>query len=187
MRPTRHLSAAIALLGLLACSSLERDNPVDPAASSSTATATAAISQEGVSVTVLLPLTKTLAIVVDSVVARIEGPDMDPVVKQLIHATPLGPATLTIGGISPGTGRTLKIEAYDLDGRLILSGQQRNLTIAVGDTTRVSLDLRLLVEIEDTEDDGMSGPADSTVAGEDGGDDSEAPADDSSEDAGATG
>ena len=116
------------------CGSPERANPFDPAISGGES------SQQ--TLTLVLSLPKSLATVVDSIVAKLVGPDMPEIVKQLNHS-PLGPASLTIGAITPGPNRTLTIEGYDLQGRLIMVGEQRNLTIAVGDTTRVTINLVL--------------------------------------------
>lgn len=135
--PVAFLSAF--LLG--GCHALQRDNPVDPGGAAPAAEA----------LSLVVPLTKALATTVDSLVARLEGPDMTPVVKLLDYDTPLGPARLTIGAVSPGSGRTLTVEGYDQQGRLILFGQQRNITIAAGDTTRVSIDLRLQIAPEELE------------------------------------
>ena len=115
------------------CGSPERANPVDPAV-------TGELPQQ--TMTLLLALPKSLATVIDRIVAKLVGPDMPEIVKELSHS-PLGPASLTIGAITPGANRTLTIEGYDLQGRLIMVGEKRNLTIAVGDTTRVTIELVL--------------------------------------------
>lgn len=65
------------------------------------------------------------------------------IVKELDHS-PLGPATLVIGAISPGSGRTLFIEGFDIDGELIVTGVARNIEVVVGNTTRVSISLQLV-------------------------------------------
>lgn len=113
------------------CGAPERDNPLDPT------------TREGASLTLAIPLPKYLADVVQKVVARLEGPGMQPIVKELDHP-PLGPATGTIGAIPPGTGRVLTIEGYDLAGELLFKGEKRDLAIVAGDTTRVELDLVLV-------------------------------------------
>lgn len=114
------------------CGAPQRDNPLDPA------------SQDGgASLHLTIPLPKYLAEVVQRVVARLEGPGMEPLVKELDHP-PLGPATGTFGAITPGTGRILTIEGYDLAGELLFRGEERDITIAAGDTTRVELDLVLV-------------------------------------------
>lgn len=97
----------------------------------------------GASLHLTIPLPKYLAEVVQRVVARLEGPGMEPLVKELDHP-PLGPATGTFGAITPGTGRILTIEGYDLAGELLFRGEERDITIAAGDTTRVELDLVLV-------------------------------------------
>ena len=113
------------------CGAPERNNPLDPAIG------------QGASLTLSIPLPKYLAAVVQKVVARLEGPGMQPLVKELDHP-PLGPATGTIGAIPPGTGRVLTIEGFDLAGEMLFRGEERDLTIVAGDTTRVELDLVLV-------------------------------------------
>ena len=113
------------------CGAPERNNPLDPA------------NREGASLTLAIPLPKYLAAVVQRIVARLEGPGMQPLVKELDHP-PLGPATGTIGAIPPGTGRILTIEGYDLGGELLFRGEKRDIVIVAGDTTRVELDLVLV-------------------------------------------
>ena len=126
------LAALLALSLYGGCGTPERNNPLDPA------------NQEAeASLHLSIPLPKYLAEVVQRVVARLEGPGMQPLVKELDHP-PLGPATGTIGAIPPGTGRILTIEGYDLAGELLFRGEQRNITIVAGDTTRVELDLVLV-------------------------------------------
>lgn len=134
----RHSANSRPLLALLlaaflgaGCSAPERDNPLDPA------------NRRDASLTLAIPLPKYLAAVVQRVVARLEGPGMQPVVKELDHP-PLGPATGTIGAIPPGTGRVLTIEGYDLAGELLFRGEKRDIAIVAGDTIRVELDLVLV-------------------------------------------
>lgn len=116
----------------LQCEPLARDNPLDPARTD---------PAESVAILALeLPLPKALVRVVHRVVATLEGPGMQAISKELSHP-PLGPATGTIGAIPPGLGRTLTIKGYDHDGNLLFTGEQRDLVIAAGDTTRVALDL----------------------------------------------
>ena len=148
----RDLTLPGVLLLLLACQGLERDNPVDPSAADDEAA--------GSSLSLAIPLPKALATVVDSLVARLEGPDMVPVVKPLDYPSPLGPATLTIGALSPGEDRTLTIEGYDLTGRLILSGSRSNITVVTGDTTRITIDLRLAVDPDELDTPDDTTPAD---------------------------
>lgn len=135
-----HLLLVLCLV--LACQTAERDNPVDPQVSA---------DGEGANLALVVPLPKLLATVVDSLVARLSAPDIPTVVKPLIFTTPTGPAVLTIGAVAPGTGRTLTIEGYDLTGRLILAGERRDITVAVGDTTRVNIDLRLTIDPSELE------------------------------------
>ena len=140
-----HLLIALIFSCCLGCHALERDNPVDPAV----VDATVADGDEGARLSLVVPLPKALATVVDSLVARLSGPDMATVTKPLDYPSPLGPATLTIGAISPGSGRILTIEGYDLTGRLILSGERSDITIVTGDTTRITIDLRLAIDPAD--------------------------------------
>ena len=132
---------AVGTIGaLIACGSLERDNPADPGGNSpeqSSATNTLSL---------VVPLPKPLVSVVDSLVAILSGPGMTPIVKQLDHS-PLGPAMLTMGAVSPGTGRVLTVEGYDHDGVLIFEGQRRNISIVAGDTTRIAINLTLLAGV----------------------------------------
>lgn len=131
--PRPWLSLALFLTGVLlvGCTAPERDNPLDPA------------NRQEASLTLNIPLPKYLAAVVQRVVARLEGPGMQPITKELDHP-PLGPATGTIGAIPPGTGRILTIEGFDLAGALLFKGEQRDIAIVAGDTTRVDLDLVLV-------------------------------------------
>ena len=131
------LLLALALGSHAGCHALDRDNPVDPAIGD---------GGDRAGLSLVVPLPKALASVVDSLVAHLSGPGMVTVVKALDFPTPLGPATLTIGAVPPGEGRLLTIEGYDLTGRLILSGERANITIVTGDTTRISIDLRLTID-----------------------------------------
>jgi hypothetical protein len=122
-----------ALLGgflCLGCGAPGRDNPLDPA-------------DQRASLRLSVPLPKYLAEVVQRVVARLEGPGMQPIEKELDHP-PLGPATGTIGAIPPGAGRVLTIEGYNLAGELLFRGEKRDIAIVAGDTTRVEIDLVLV-------------------------------------------
>ena len=130
-RPWFFLALLLTGFLLVGCASLERDNPLDPA------------DQEHASLRLVISLPKYLAAVVQRVVARLEGPGMQPLTKELTHP-PLGPATGTIGAIPPGTGRTLTIEGYDLAGELLFKGEKRDIAIVAGDTTQVELDLVLV-------------------------------------------
>ena len=131
------LLLALALGSHAGCHTLDRDNPVDPAIGD---------GGDRAGLSLVVPLPKALASVVDSLVAHLSGPGMVTVVKALDFPTPLGPATLTIGAVPPGEGRLLTIEGYDLTGRLILSGERANITVVTGDTTRISIDLRLTID-----------------------------------------
>ncbi len=133
------LLLALALGSHAGCHTLDRDNPVDPTIGDGDGGDRAGLS-------LVVPLPKALASVVDSLVAHLSGPGMVTVVKALDFPTPLGPATLTIGAVPPGEGRLLTIEGYDLTGRLILSGERANITVVTGDTTRISIDLRLTID-----------------------------------------
>ena len=126
MNPNSKRRLAVISLALLCsqCGSLQRDNPLDPSASPSE-------NGEAPTLSLVIPLPKELARIVDRIVARLEAPDMTAIVKELDHS-PLGPATLTIGAISPGSGRTLIIEGFDIDGQLILIGEKQNIEIVVG-------------------------------------------------------
>ncbi len=162
----RRLLTASLIAGLVCgfgCAGLERDNPFDTDGTASQAAPEAAL-------TLAVPLPKALATVVDSLVAHLEVPDTPTVIKELTYDTPLGPALLTIGALSPGGSVTLTIEEYDLDGRLILSGTQTDITIAANDTTRISIDLRLTIDPDETDSpdtgsdtgDGSTDPGDGT-------------------------
>ncbi|MFP6592435.1 MAG: hypothetical protein VCE12_18135, partial [Candidatus Latescibacterota bacterium] len=135
------LLLALALGSHAGCHTLDRDNPVDPTIGDGDGD-----GGDRAGLSLVVPLPKALASVVDSLVAHLSGPGMVTVVKALDFPTPLGPATLTIGAVPPGEGRLLTIEGYDLTGRLILSGERANITVVTGDTTRISIDLRLTIE-----------------------------------------
>ena len=137
---------AVALL-LGACGSLERSNPVDPGAVDSGVHRDSEESSRQ-TLSLVVPLPKPLVSVVDSLVAVLSGPGMTSIVKQLDHS-PVGPATLTMGAVSPGTELILKIEGYDHDGRLILEGERRNITITAGGTTIITINLNLLEGVND--------------------------------------
>lgn len=161
-----HVMRRCALLGILvagwACTGLERDNPLDPSSS--------AEQSETSTLSLAVPLPKILATVVDSLVATLEIPDAPTVVKELSYDTPLGPALLTIGALSPSTGVTLTIEGFDLDGRLILSGTQTDIIIVADDTTRISIDLRLAIPLDELDTGGDPTGGD-TGGGDTGGED----------------
>ena len=125
--------ASVALF-LLQCGSLERNPPADPYN---------ARREEGSTLSLRLPLPKALVRVVHRIEAMLEGPDMLPVTKEL-DLSPLGPATGTMGAIPPGIGRTLTLKGFDLDGNLLFEGRQSNITISIGDTTSVVINLTLV-------------------------------------------
>ena len=177
--------------GLLChCGSLERSNPADPAIEY------AAGGEQTLSLAV--PLPKALVSVVDSMVARLTGPNITPITKSLIHS-PLGPATVTIGALEAGGDRVVVVEGYDHDGNLIMMGEKRNITISVGDTTRVVLNLELLglpvgpAEGDPGQEEGGDPPSDDAPSADDGtsaagaNDDAAAPADAAANDTAATG
>lgn len=137
--------ATLAVFLIASCGSLERNNPADPGG-------VAPERSSGNTLSLVVPLPKPLVSVVDSLVAVLSGPGMAPIVKQLDHS-PRGPATLTMGAVSPGTRRTLTIEGYDHDGVLILEGGRRNISIVAGDTTSITINLNLLEGVNEPEPD----------------------------------
>jgi hypothetical protein len=124
---------------LSACGGFERDNPYDPASGQ---------PRDNTALSLYLPLPKPLARVVNRIEAILEGPGMRTISTELTY-TALGPANGTIGAIPPGTDRILTIRGYDIEGALLFSGQQRGITISVGDTTQIRLTLDLIGEIPD--------------------------------------
>ncbi len=140
-------SAIAAAILAAHCSFLERSNPADPAAESA--------ASQTQTLTLLVPVPKPLVSVLDSMVAILEGPDMTTIEKEVTHS-PLGPGLLTIGAISPGSERTLTIRGFDHDGRLVMEGVKRNITVTEGDTVQVTVNLTLA--------EGFSQDADSTGA-----------------------
>jgi len=133
--------AALIALFCCQCGSPERDNPFDPARSEE--------ADQRATLSLYLPLPKPLVTVVHRIVAILEGPDIQPIVKEL-SLSPLGPATATIGTIQPGSGRVLTLRGYDLEDNLIFEGQQEDITISAGDTTRVEIQLELAGALADT-------------------------------------
>jgi len=89
-------------------------------------------------------------------VAVLEAPDRPTITKQLEHS-PLGPATLTIGAISPGSGYRLTISGYDHARQHILQGEQDGIVITVGDTLHLTMVMTLL--ISPTPEDSSGGDA----------------------------
>ena len=140
LRPIAQLRPALALLLcstlVCHCSSAAPERPLAPSEQMPTA---------GISLSV--PLPKALVIVVDRVVATLEVPGLQTIVKELT-VTPLGPATGIIGALPPSTGLTITLNGYDLDGELLFNGQRRGLAITAGDTTRVTIELILVQEID---------------------------------------
>ena len=120
------------------CTYQERDNPLDPEHPDKT-------GQEA-SLSMFLPLPKPLVVVVHRVVATLQGPGIQTVVKDLV-LSPLGPASGTIGALPPATGLTLTLQGFDLDGALLFKGEQQDITINAGDTTRVNIELILVQDI----------------------------------------
>ena len=75
-------------------------------------------------------------------IAILEGPDMATIEKVVGHS-PTGPGLLTIGAIPPGSDRTLTIRGFDHQGQLVMEGVKSNITIAEGDTARITISLTL--------------------------------------------
>lgn len=144
---------------LVNCGSFDRNNPVDPGGAAAQAQAELVVPEPGLRLTVSLP--KALVSVVDSVVAHLTGPNIVPVVKQLQHS-PLGPATVTLGALSPGLDRVLIIEGYNHEGNLVMRAEKRNINITVGDTTRITMNMELmdLPENDNSEDNSVDGSTD---------------------------
>ncbi len=160
-RYARSLLWPLVVFGFIACGALERDNPYDPANRQ---------IKDNTAISLYLPLSKPLARVISHIEAILEGPGMRTITTELTY-TALGPAQGTIGAIPPGTDRTLIIRGYDLDGNLLFSGQQSSITISVGDTTQVNLNLELVGNIpslpldtaDNTSDTSSENPAEETA------------------------
>lgn len=136
MRTSAHVTLALVLIGCcVRCGPPEPSRPTDsrPAVAATSSTLELAV-----------PLPKALVSVVDSLVAVLEAPGQPTITKQLEYS-PLGPATLTIGAISPGSGYRLRISGYDHARQHILQGEQDGIVIAVGDTLHLTMVLTLLV------------------------------------------
>ena len=150
LKQRTRMAAATALVVVASllpgCGGLERDNPADPGRLQEPD------RSSGNTLSLVVPLPKPLVSIIDSLVAVLSGPGMVPIVKQLDHS-PTGPATLTMGAVSPGTGRTLVIEGYDHDGLLIFEGERRNISIVASDTTIVTINLNLLEGVNEPEPD----------------------------------
>ena len=137
------------------CSHQERDNTLNPESPGQA-------SQEA-SLSMFLPLPKPLVVVVHRVVATLQGPGIQTVVKDL-DLSPLGPASGTIGALPPATGLTLTLQGFDLDGALLFKGEQRDIAINAGDTTRVNIELIL---VQDIPTDAQEPPAEEEPPAED--------------------
>ena len=167
------------LLACCQCGRLERDNPLDPAARdrgrSSVEGETMELEPAALALT--LPLPKPLIIVVHRVVATLTGPDFQPIVKELT-VSPIGPAFGTIGTIQPGQSRSLTLEGFDLEGNLLFTGSQNDITIVAGDTARVEILLQL-TQLLPPDDGAIEEPDDGGTTEEPGdGTDTETPDDD---------
>ena len=138
IRPIKFRSFSLLALAALCyqCGSSETNTAISPDPADSRAAG----------IHVAVPIPKALVVVVDRVVATLDGPGVQTIVKELT-VTPLGPATGTIGALPPSTGLTLTLNGYDLDGELLFSGQRRGISIAAGDTTRITVELILVQEI----------------------------------------
>jgi len=132
-RVASRLAALLALVQLAACGVPRPDGPLEPTA----ATVDPAQAQP---LQVWVSLPKALLGVVHRVLAVLTGPGQEPIVRQL-SVSPLGPATGTLGALQPGSGRTLTIVAFGVDGDTLFVGLQENITIAVGETTAVHVQL----------------------------------------------
>jgi hypothetical protein len=133
------------LLACSQCGPLERDNPLDPAAPDQVGPSVEGETTEmepAAALTLTLPLPKPLIIVIHRIVATLTGPDFQPIIKELT-VSPIGPAFGTIGTIQPGQSRSLTLEGFDLEGNLLFTGSQDNITIVAGDTARVEILLQL--------------------------------------------
>jgi len=136
MKKTTHTTLALILIVCcVRCGPPDPSRPTDSGPAEATASSTLELS---------IPLPKALISVVDSLVAVLEAPGQPTIYKQLEHS-PLGPATLTIGAISPGSGYRLTISGYDHARQHILQGEQDGIVIAVGDTLHLTMVMTLLV------------------------------------------
>ena len=126
------------------CGSSNPEKPLSPAAEDSIGS--------GGAISLAIPIPKALVVVVERVVATLDGPGIQTIIKELT-VTPLGPATGIIGALPASTGLTLTLEGYDLDGLLLFNGQRRGIAIAAGDTTRITVELLLVqdISIDDAE------------------------------------
>ena len=120
------------------CTYQERDYPLNPEYPEK--------ADQEASLSMFLPLPKPLVVVVHRVVATLQGPGIQTVVKDL-DLSPLGPASGTIGALPPAAGLTLTLQGFDLDGALLFTGEQQDITINANDTTRVNIELILVQDI----------------------------------------
>jgi hypothetical protein len=135
LKRSRELVTALAVVALISqCGSLDRRNPADPVVGST--------EQPSPALSLLVPVPKALVSVIDSMIAILEGPDMTTIEKVVGHS-PNGPGLLTIGAIPPGSDRTLTIRGFDHQGQLIMEGVKSNITIAEGDTARITINMTL--------------------------------------------
>ena len=145
------------------CGTLDRNNPLYVDNSNSHSEQHTSVESEP-SLTLAIALPKALASVVDSMVARFTGPDIVPIVKEM-QFSPIGPATVTLGALSPGQDRTLIVEGYDHDGNLIIRGEKHNIQISVGDTTRITLNMEQIDIPADVESNGTDNSGDEATTG----------------------
>ena len=161
-RRTYWLAASLALLAAWSrCSSPEPPLAADESADLS--------GGPSAGLRLVLALPKPLISVVDSIVAVLDGPLPNPVVKTLAHSAE-GPATAIIGAIVPGTGFSLVVRGYDHDGQVIVEGRQDGITVVAGDTVQVTLVLELVAPLPGEGGDQTSGDAgeeEGTDAGDD--------------------
>ena len=137
MRIGAHTTLALMLIGCcVRCGPPDTSRPTDSGPAEQEAA--------GSALELSFPLPKALVSVVDSLVAVLEAPGRPTITKQLEHS-PLGPATLTIGAISPGSGYRLTISGYDHARQHILHGEQDGIAITVGDTLHLTMVLTLLI------------------------------------------
>ena len=137
MRKAAHTTAAVILLGCcVQCGPPEPSRPTDSGPAEATTSSTLVLS---------IPLSKTLVSVLDSLVAVLFDAQGQPVITRQLQHSPLGPAILTIGAVSPGSGYRLTISGYDHARQHILQGEQDGIVIAVGDTLSLTMVLTLLV------------------------------------------
>lgn len=137
MTSAAHTTLVAILIGCCAqCGPPEPSRPTDPGSEE------AAFSS---ALVLTIPLSKTLVSVVDSLVAVLSDAQGRPMITKQLQHSPLGPATLTIGAVSPGSGYRLTISGYDHARRHILQGEQDGIVIAVGDTLPLTMVLSLLI------------------------------------------